>query len=83
MSFPQFLFKVEVYFNGVKPLIEFLLSEGTDCLTALRSKLNDLRPNTENINVSKIEFREDLIDIDGRMKYNFIELKTDEDLKVM
>lgn len=33
--------------------------------------------------MTKIEFREEWIDTDGRMKYNFIELKTDGDLKVM
>lgn len=31
----------------------------------------------------EIEFREDLIDTDGMVKYNLIELKTDEDVKDM
>ena len=31
----------------------------------------------------KIEFREDWIDTDGKVKYNLIELKTDEDVKNM
>lgn len=49
----------------------------------MTSKLNELLSDTENRKVRKIEFREDLIDIDGRIKYNLIELKIDEDVKDM
>lgn len=47
----------------------------------MTSKLNELLPDTENRKVRKIEFCEDWIDTDGRMKYNLIELKIDEDVK--
>lgn len=47
------------------------------------SKLNELLPDTENRKVRKIEFHEDCIDTDGMVKYNLIELKTDEDVNDM
>lgn len=67
----------------MNPLVEFRLPKDTACLVVLRSTLNDLLSNTGNKKVSKIEFREDQIDIGGRVKYILIELKTDEDLKAM
>lgn len=39
--------------------------------------------DTENRKVSEIEFCTNWIDTDGKVKYNFIELKTSEDLKVI
>ena len=47
------------------------------------SKLNELLPDGDNRKVRKIEFREDYIETNSRVKYNLIELKTDEDLKEM
>lgn len=52
----QFLIKAEVHFNKVKGLVEFRLPKDTTCLVVLRSMLNDLLPDTENIKVDKIEF---------------------------
>lgn len=49
----------------------------------LRSKLNNRLSDTKNRKVSKIEFRAHWIDFDGKVKYNLIELMTDEYLKVM
>lgn len=40
-------------------------------------------PDTNNRKASKIEFCENWIDIDGKVKYNLIKLKTDEYLKAM
>ncbi|XP_050896827.1 uncharacterized protein LOC127103621 [Lathyrus oleraceus] len=81
MSLSQFLIKADVYFNGASPPIEFRLPDGTTSLAGLMSKLNELLADTKNRKVGKIEFREDWIDTDGRMKYNLIELKTCENVK--
>lgn len=35
-------------------------------------------PDTDNRKVRKAEFRDDLVDNDGRVKYNLIELKIDK-----
>ncbi|KAI5446283.1 hypothetical protein KIW84_014211 [Lathyrus oleraceus] len=80
MSLLQFLIKTEVYFNGVSPPVEFWLPNDTVSLTF---KLNELLSDIDIRKVRNIEFREDLIDIDGRVKYNLIELKTDGDVKKM
>lgn len=72
-----------MYFNGVKSPVEVRLLEDTTCLTVLTSKLKDLFPDAENRKVGKIDFCADWIDTDGKVKDNFIELKTDEELKVM
>ncbi|XP_050919013.1 uncharacterized protein LOC127136509 [Lathyrus oleraceus] len=79
----QFFIKAKVYFNEAAPPAEFRLPDGTISLTTLTFKLNELLPDTDNENKRKIEFPEDWIDIDGRVKYNLIELKTNEDLTVM
>lgn len=68
---------------GCNLLGEFRLPKATSCPALLRPKLNDKLLGTENRKAGKIEFREDWINNDGRVKYNFIELKTDEDLKIM
>ncbi|XP_058755606.1 uncharacterized protein LOC131628809 [Vicia villosa] len=83
MSLPQFLIKVEVYINGNNPHVEFKLPEGATSLANLTYKLNELLSDIDNIRVRKIEFREDCIDSNGRVKCNLIELKTDEDVKTM
>lgn len=80
---PQFLFKVEMYFNWVKSPVEFCLPKDTACPVLLRSKLNVMLSDTETKKVSKINFYEDWIDTDERAKYILIELKTNEDLKVI
>lgn len=72
-----------MYFNGAAPPVEFRLPDGTASLATFTSKLNELFPDTVNKKVIKIEFREYSIDTDGRLKYNFVELKTHEDLTVM
>lgn len=79
----QFLFKAKVYFNRVKPLVEFRLPKDTTGLVLLRSKLNNMLPDTKNRKVSKNKFLALWIDIDGRVKYDSIELKSDEKFKVM
>lgn len=83
MSLPQFLIKAKVYFNGASPPIEFCLLDGTISLVAFISKLNELLSDTDNRKVRKIQFHKDWIDINGRAKYNLIELKIDEDVKDM
>ena len=83
MSLPQFLIKAEVYFNRASPPVEFRLPDGTIYLAGLTSKLNELLSDGENRKVRNIEFRENWIDTNGRVKYNLIELKTDEDVKEM
>lgn len=65
-------------FNTVKPPIDFWLPEGTRCLSLKRSELNNTLSDTENRKLSKIELCAYWIDIDGKVKYNFIELKIDE-----
>lgn len=71
-----------IYFNEVKPPVEFGLPEDTTCLTLLRSKLNNILPDIKK-NVSKIECRAPKIDTDGKVEYDPIELKTCKDLKVV
>ncbi|XP_050915338.1 uncharacterized protein LOC127130358 [Lathyrus oleraceus] len=83
MYLTQFLIKTKVYFNGASPPVKFRLPDGTTSLVGLTSKLNELLADTENRKVRKIEFCEDWIDIDGRVKCNLIELKTNEDMKDM
>lgn len=68
-------------FNEVSPHVEFRLHDCTTSLATLLFKLNELMPNTENIKVRKIEFYEDWIDTDRRVKYNLIKSKADEDVK--
>lgn len=70
-----------VYFKGMKTLVDFRLLEGDTCLASFTFKLNKLLSEVDNKKVRKIEFHDDWIDIDGRMKYNLIELKIDEDMK--
>src|ERR1051325_7141091 len=83
MPLSQYLIKAEVYYNDRKPVVEFKLSDGSESFAALKETLNGLLPDSENRRVTKIEFREDYIGIDGWMKYNLIELKNDEDVKAM
>lgn len=78
----QFLFKAEVYFNEMKIPVECCLTEGATCLASFTSELDGILPNIDNIKVSKIEFCEDWIDTYGRVKYNLIELQTNEDMKI-
>lgn len=72
-----------MYFNGASSPVEFRLSDGTTSLAGLASKLNELLADTKNRKVRKFEYREDWIDTDGRVKYNLVELKTNEDVKDM
>lgn len=81
MSLPQFLIKVEVYFNGTSPSVEFRLPDGTTSLASLTFKLDDLLPDTYIRKVRKIVFCEYWINIDRMVKCNLIELKIDEDVK--
>lgn len=83
LPLPQFLIKAEVYFNKVSHPVEFRLPDGTTSLVGMTSKLNELLGDTKNRKVRKIEFHEGWIDTDGRVKYNLIELKTDEYVKEM
>lgn len=78
----QYLYPTILYFNDLKTLVDFWLPENTITLVVLISKLDNLLPNTDNRNVVKIEFRAPSIDIEGKVKYNNFDLKTDEDLKV-
>lgn len=72
---PHDSFMACVYFNVVKPLVDFGLPDDTTCLALLGSKLNNMLLDTKNRNVSKIEFHAPWIDSDGKVKYNHIELK--------
>lgn len=72
-----------MYFNEASPPVEFWISDGIISLATLTSKLNELLHDIDNRKVKKIEFCGDWIDTDGRVKYNHIELKTDEDVKDM
>lgn len=77
------LYKEVVYFNREKPPVEFWVPTNSACLIVLISKLNDLLHDTYNRKVRKVEFYEDWIDTNGRVKYNLIKLKIDEDFKVI
>ena len=83
MPLPQFLIKAEVYYNRNNPTVEFKLPDGNTSLVTLKETLNALLSDSDNRRVTKIEFQEDWIDTNGRVKYNLIELKTDEDVKAM
>lgn len=72
-----------VYSNEVKPPVDFGLPKDTTYLALLRSKLNNMLLDTEKKRVSEIEFLAPWVNIGGRVKYDCIELETDEDLKVM
>ena len=75
MPLPQFMIKAEVYYNDNKPPIEFKLLDGFEFFATLKETLNGLLTDSDNIRVTKIEFLEDYIGIDGWVKYNLIELK--------
>ncbi|XP_058724840.1 uncharacterized protein LOC131596250 [Vicia villosa] len=83
MSLPQFLIKAEVYFNRNNPPTEFKLPDGATSLANLTYKLIELLPTNDNRRVRKIEFREDWFNSYEMVKYNLIELKTDEDVKAL
>ncbi|XP_058772492.1 uncharacterized protein LOC131646478 [Vicia villosa] len=83
MSIPEFLIGLQVYFNGRNPVVEFKIPDDTTSLARLKEKMNELLTDSDNRRVTKIEFLEDWIDTNGRVKYNLIELKDDEDVKVM
>ena len=70
-----------MYFNEASSPVEFRLLDDTTSLASLTSKLNELLPDTENKKVRKVEFHEDWIDTDGRVKYKLVKLKTDDDVK--
>lgn len=44
----HYSYKVFVFFNGVKPRVDFMLLEDTTCLALLRSKLNNMLLITNN-----------------------------------
>ncbi|XP_058725458.1 uncharacterized protein LOC131596731 [Vicia villosa] len=83
MPLPQYLIKVYMYFNGCKPTVQTKISDDTESFATLKETLNNLLPDSDNRRVTKIEFREDWIDTNGRVKYNLIELKNDENVKTM
>ena len=82
MPLPQFLIKAEVYYNRSNPAVEFKLPGGNVSIATLKEMLNAFLP-TNNRRVTKFQFREDWIHTNGRVKYNIIELKNDEDVKAM
>lgn len=79
----QYSYMEIVYFNNMKPPIDFRLPKDPTTLVVLRSKLDNLFPNTDNRKVVRIEFRAPSINTQGNMKYNTFKLKTDEDLNVL
>ncbi|XP_058772343.1 uncharacterized protein LOC131646265 [Vicia villosa] len=83
MSLPQYLITVSVYFNGCNPAVQTKIPDDTESFATLNETLNNFLSESDNRRVTKIEFREDWIDTHGRMKYNLIELKNDEDVKAM
>ena len=83
MSLPQFLIKAEVYYNRSNPTVEFKLPDGSASLATLKETLNALLYDSDNRRVTKLESRDHYIDTDGWVKYNLIELKTDEYVKAM
>ena len=83
ISLPQFLIKAEVYYNDNNPPVDFKLPDGSESFATMKEMLNNLLQDFDNRRVTKVEFREDWIDTNGRVKYNLIELKNDEDVKAM
>lgn len=78
----QFWYLVFVFFDDVKPPIDFWLTEDTP-LVVLKSKLDNLLQYTNKRKTFKIEYHLPSIDNEGKTKFNNFELKTYEDLKVM
>ena len=78
----QFLYLSFMYFNGMKPLVDFRLTERTP-LVVLKSKVDNILHYPYNIRVVKIEYQLPSIDSKGNMKFNNFELKRDEDLRFM
>lgn len=72
-----------MYINGAATFVEFRLPDVTTSIATLTSKLNELFSDTDNRNVKKIEFREDWINTNERVKCTLIELNADGDLTVM
>ena len=72
-----------MYYNRCNPVVEFKIPDGSESLATLKETLNDLLPDSDDRKVTKVKFRENWIDTNGRMKYNIIELKNDADVKVM
>ncbi|XP_058772016.1 uncharacterized protein LOC131645829 [Vicia villosa] len=71
-----------VYFNGVKPPLQFRFSEGTH-LAELISILNSILQYPENRKVVKLEYRSPSSDPEGKVQFTQFVLKTIDDLKVM
>ncbi|XP_058727019.1 uncharacterized protein LOC131598432 [Vicia villosa] len=83
MSLPHYLINVEVYFNGCKLADETKIPYDPESFAILKETLNNLLSDSDNKRVKKVEFWEDWIDTNERVKYNLIELKNDEDVKAM
>lgn len=77
-SYPHLVF---VYFNGAKPLLQFMVSEDTP-LVDLKFKLNTLLQYLKNQRVVKLEYHSPWIDDEGKIWFTKLEVKTNEDLNV-
>lgn len=71
-----------VYLNGAKHLLQFRVSEDIT-LIDMKFKLNTRLRNPENQRVIKLEYHSPLIDDERKIWFTKLELKMDEDLKVM
>ncbi|CAL5185986.1 unnamed protein product [Lathyrus oleraceus] len=71
-----------VYFNGVKSPLKFRICENI-FLVDLKIKLNTFLRYLKNRRVVELEYRSPAIDNEGNIQFTMLELKTDDDLKVM
>ena len=83
MPLLEYLINTKVYYNGCNPIVEFKIPDGSESLATLKETLNGMLPDFDNKRVTKVEFQEDWIDTNGRVKYKLIELKNNEDVKAM
>ncbi|XP_058741641.1 uncharacterized protein LOC131614028 [Vicia villosa] len=84
MSLYNFMVDTIVYYTGTKDPMKLPIPEDCERLEALKSLVNEALPETDNRLVSKISYRENWsIDVDGRISYNVVELKCDNDMKDM
>lgn len=71
-----------VYFNDVKPLVEFKFNE---CIpfADLKYILQDLLPYEDNWKIVKLEYCSPSIDNEGKIEFNNFELKTGANLRAV